>query len=162
MISNLLNRLLGGSFEAHRKAVENNLRNNWRTSKLDSYHAKAVSPEGEIMGYIEVVIIPNDYEDTEESGVPSCPSSMAEMFLAYSTKERDESGDDDIEFPVRDGLQEMLLEHKKAAMETWVKGRRLCIINGLFTLPKFQRRGVGTGLMNWASDLVRLSNFIRI
>ncbi|KAI9685477.1 MAG: hypothetical protein M1820_010789, partial [Bogoriella megaspora] len=43
--------------------------------------------------------------------------------------------------------------HQRRALGQWMSGKRCLKLNSFFTDPQFQRRGVGTMLLRWGTDL---------
>jgi GNAT superfamily N-acetyltransferase len=58
----------------------------------------------------------------------------------------------DREFPVKAGLPEYFSEGRQRVLRSWFLNKRFIDVTSVYTLPKFQRRGVGTALMKWAND----------
>jgi GNAT superfamily N-acetyltransferase len=147
-------RLLIYSLKEFVVDVENDLRSGFNSPEFKSHKlhiTKAVSPDGEIMGYIGLNIIPKDDGTRIRNVEVGWPG------ISLITQEgENESGHED--FPSRKGpIREAFLERQRVLAKAWFRGRTVCTVNAVYTLPEFQRRGVGTALMKWANDLVRRS-----
>jgi GNAT superfamily N-acetyltransferase len=126
----------------------------WRDPSVENHVIKAVSPDGEIMGYINVDVLPKDFYFGNSS-------------LTLFSMLKEEAGqcggdDDDRGFPAKDGLVDAIVRKEHEMFGSWLKGKKACVVNGLMTLPKFQRRGVGTALLKWASDFVSVLHFMAL
>lgn len=96
------------------------------------------------MGYLGLVIIPKTFEakgaGDETTGWPSLRTRSVVS--------------EEAEFPAKKGLLDHLDQWQRRVMGDWCARKRLVFVDAVYTLPKFQRRGVATALMKWANELV--------
>jgi GNAT superfamily N-acetyltransferase len=146
----LLFRLLYPDPAAFKKDVQENILWQLRNPNFESHFIKAISETGEIMGWAGFLVFPKNYKYKS--------SDRTSLWCIRHSGEKREEEDHAI-FPTKPGLGEYLQGEISKWQKEWMEGRRHVQIDGLFTLPKFQRRGVGTALMKWVLDWVRIIIF---
>ncbi|KAH8598234.1 hypothetical protein B0O99DRAFT_670082 [Bisporella sp. PMI_857] len=135
-------RLLYPNPTAFQKAVEDILRSQMRSPKIKFIGRKAVNDQGEVMGWVSWLVAPREFKyDSEES------------LSLYATPSSFTKNDEGQNFPVRDGLASSFYGKQWKVWREWAEGKCHILVNGLFTLPKFQRRGVATALMKWGEEM---------
>ena len=66
------------------------------------------------------------------------------------------------EFPIRPGLDEYLAKYSQNVRKDFLKDRKCLYLMGLFTLPQYQRRGIGTALMRWGHDYADRRGLLKV
>ena len=61
-------------------------------------------------------------------------------------------------FPIPSGLRTHVREHSRLVLADWMGTRKHMLLNGLFTSPTFQRRGVGTALIRLGNERADVDN----
>lgn len=138
----LLLRLQYPNMDTFRRYVEHSIRDLF--SKGNGVWMKACNEEGEIMGWANW-LLPRD--------APESVSSMTEA----EPKRGDGSSEHmalDIrrDFPTRPGLDEFLAKYSHNVRKEFLKDRKCLYFMGPFTLPQYQRHGIGTALVRWGHD----------
>jgi len=147
----LLVRLLWPNLAAGVEMIEFFLHKFWRDPELENHVTKAVSPEGEIMGYLWLIVTPKSWKgfEMDQKGIRSSFPGVWPMAFQAGLLEGEKR-----EFPVKDGFMERFNEVQSEIVKNWFLNKRTVLINAVYTLPKFQRRGVGTALMKSAIEFV--------
>jgi hypothetical protein len=149
--SNLLFRLYFSDPTKFYRSLVASLEQLLEEAECQCWIVKAVTDEGELMGWGAWCLRPADLRSKE------CDPKPFQSWMMVKPEEEKSVGGGDGKgglaiFPSVAGLPQYVHDCTRTVLDDWMLGRRHLLLNALFTKPEYRRRGVGTAILKWGNE----------